>query len=144
MAYLWIKSFHLISLISWFAGLFYLPRLFVYYAESAHPSTRATLLTMQLRLWKIIMVPASALTALFGLILLALNRDVIILQVWFHLKALLLLILYGYHFYLGKILTGFEKGVMPKTGKFYRLLNEVPTLILILIIILVVVKPWTH
>jgi putative membrane protein len=144
MFYLWIKALHLISLISWFAGLFYLPRLFVYYAESNHPDTRRTLMTMQLKLWKIIMVPASLLTALFGVILFYLTWEVNLFQLWVHLKGVLLLFLYGYHFYLRVVLRGFERGETPKPGKFYRGLNEVPTLILVLIVILVVVKPWSH
>jgi len=144
MLYLWIKALHLISLISWFAGLFYLPRLFVYYAENTQSDTRRTLITMQLKLWKIIMVPASLLTALFGFVLLVLKWEFISLQPWFHLKALLLLILYAYHFYLRKTLIGFVGGETPKSGGFYRALNEVPTIILVLIVILVVVKPWSH
>ena len=144
MFYLWIKALHLISLISWFAGLFYLPRLYVYYAENSNPDTRRTLIIMQLKLWKIIMVPASLLTALFGFTLVYLTWEVNQFQPWFHLKGVLLLLLYGDHFYLRKILSGFEKGETPKSGRYYRLLNEVPTIIMVLIILLVVVKPWSH
>jgi putative membrane protein len=144
MFYLWIKTLHLVSLISWFAGLFYLPRLFVYYAENHNPDTRRTLMTMQLKLWKVIMVPASLLTALFGFTLLYLTWEVNLFQPWVQLKGVLLLLLYGYHFYLRKIVSGFERGETPKSGKFYRLLNEVPTLLLILIVILVVIKPWSN
>jgi putative membrane protein len=144
MFYLWMKALHLISLISWFAGLFYLPRLFVYYAENSNPDTRRTLIIMQLKLWKIIMVPASLLTALFGFILFHLTWEVNLFQPWAHLKGVLLFLLYGYHFYLRNILSGFERGKAPRSGKFYRALNEVPTIILVLIVILAVVKPWSH
>ncbi len=142
MLVLWMKAFHLISLISWFAGLFYLPRLFVYYAENSDSRVRGTLLTMQRKLWKIIMVPASALTALFGFVLIDLTREAILFTLWFQIKLFLLLILYAYHFYLRGIIKGFERGDTPKSGRFYRILNEIPTLIMIFIVILVVIKPW--
>ena len=127
---------------SWFAGLFYLPRLFVYFAESSDPQVKKTLMIMQFKLWKIIMVPAAALTAFFGFMLLYLTWDENLFRAWFQLKLFLLLFLYTYHFYLRGLMKGFEKGVQPKSGKFYRLLNEVPTLFLILIVILAVIKPW--
>ncbi len=142
MLFLWMKAFHLISLISWFAGLFYLPRLFVYYAEHSDSRVRETLLTMQKKLWKIIMVPASILTALFGFVLLDLARETTLFTLWFQIKLFLLFILYVYHFYLRGIIKGFERGVSPQSGRFYRILNEIPTLIMILIVILVVIKPW--
>ncbi|MBI1823030.1 MAG: CopD family protein [Nitrospirae bacterium] len=144
MLYLWIKALHLISLVSWFAGLFYLPRLFVYYAENEEPAIRRTLLTMQQKLWKIIMMPASLLTALFGFLLLYLTWEQNLYQPWIHLKGVLLLFLYGYHFYLGRILSSFKEGVDPKPGRHYRILNELPTVALVLIMILVVVKPWSR
>jgi putative membrane protein len=144
MFFLWMKALHLISLVSWFAGLFYLPRLFVYYAEKRQPDVRTTLLTMQEKLWKVIMVPASLLTALFGLILLYLTWETNLNQPWFHIKGVLLFLLYTYHFYLGRILSGLKRGESPKSGKFYRILNEFPTIVLVLIILLVVLKPWSR
>ena len=144
MFYLWIKVLHLVALISWFAGLFYLPRLFVYYAENEEPQIRKVLLIMQQRLWKIIMLPAALLTALFGFILLFLTWEKNLFQSWIHLKGALLFLLYGYHFYLRSILTGFQNGENPKPGKYYRILNEVPTVALILIVILAVIKPWSR
>jgi putative membrane protein len=142
MLFLWMKAFHLISLISWFAGLFYLPRLFVYYAENSDSRVRETLLTMQKKLWKIIMVPASTLTALFGFVLIDLTREATLFTLWFQIKLFLLFILYAYHFYLRGVVKRFERGTPPQSGRFYRILNEIPTLIMILIVILVVIKPW--
>ncbi len=99
-------------------------------------------MTMQIKLWKVIMVPASTLTAFFGFLLLYLTWDSNSIRIWFQLKVILLVLLYSYHFYLGSILKGFERGVAAKSGKFYRILNEVPTFLLVFIVVLVVVKPW--
>ncbi|MHB8481776.1 MAG: protoporphyrinogen oxidase HemJ [Nitrospiria bacterium] len=139
---LWLKALHIVAFVSWFAGLFYLPRLFVYFAESPDPGVKKTLLTMQLKLWRVIMVPASVLTAFFGLALLDLTWESNLFRLWFQIKVILLIFLYGYHFYLRHVLKGFERGEEPKSGKFYRILNEIPTILLVLIVILVVVKPF--
>ena len=141
--YLWIKVLHLTAMISWFAGLFYLPRIFVYYAENPEPAVRKTLLVMQQKLYRIIMVPAAILTLLFGGILLAMTWEANGARAWLYMKLFLVVFIYGYQHYLRRIIRRFERGETPKSGRYYRLLNEIPTIVLILILILVVVKPFS-
>lgn len=141
--YSWIKVLHLTALISWFAGLFYLPRLFVYYAETPESVVRQTLLVMQRKLYKIIMVPASLVTLFSGGTLLAMQWNVHGGRAWVYIKILLVAFLYGYQHFLRKIVRGFELGRSPRSGRYYRILNEIPTVVLILILILVVIKPFS-
>ncbi|HXN06204.1 MAG TPA: CopD family protein [Nitrospiria bacterium] len=141
--YSWIKVLHLTALISWFAGLFYLPRLFVYYAETSESVVRQTLLVMQKKLYKIIMVPAALVTLFSGGTLLVMQWNVHGGRAWVYIKILLVVFLYGYQYFLRKIVRGFELGRSPRSGRYYRILNEIPTVVLILILILVVIKPFS-
>jgi putative membrane protein len=138
--YLWIKAFHVISVTAWMAGLFYLPRLFVYHAESHHAETRHTLAVMERRLYKFIMKPAMHASLLFGGLLLMVPGT--LSQGWVHLKILCVLCLVVFQYVLGVYQRQFVDGTCTKSSRFFRVINEVPTLLLIIITICVIVKPF--
>ena len=140
--YLLLKSLHLISVISWMAGLLYLPRIFVYHAENnSEKKVSEVFKTMERKLFYYIMTPAMILSWLFGILLIHSIGFQQIVQTWLILKILLVIILTFYHFYLGKILNRFRLDQNSHTHKFYRFINEIPTLLLILIVFVVVFKP---
>jgi protoporphyrinogen IX oxidase len=136
---LWIKALHVIFVVTWFAGLFYLPRLFVYHAETTQDAVRAQLQIMERRLLMITHVGA-ALTLLFGAWTLYL-APAYLQQGWLHAKLALVLGLIAYHLYLVRLKNQFAAGRQPHSARWLRLFNEVPALLLIAIVILVVVKP---
>lgn len=137
--YEWIKVLHIISFISWFAGLFYLPRLYVYHVENSdHEHTRKTLETMEYKLLKFIMNPAMIATWVFGLGLIHYAGT----AEWLHAKITLVVILSAFHMYLGVVRKKLINEPSKFSSKYFRFINEVPTVILILIVILVVVKPF--
>lgn len=139
--YTLIKAFHIIAMVSWFAGLFYLPRLFVYHSMNIKKPTNVDMLrVMEHKLYYYIMHPAMTLTLVFGIWLLALNPGWM-QQGWFHAKLTLVALLLGYHFSLAYFIKAFKKGT-PKTERFFRLYNEIPTVLLILIILLVELQPF--
>lgn len=141
--YLWVQALHLIALISWMAGIFYLPRLFVYHAEAEKGSELSeTLKIMERKLLKIIMNPAIIATWIFGLLLLHSNIGLMTGQGWMHAKLLLVVLMSGFHGYLAYTRKVFLRDENKKTHKFYRKINEVPTLLMIAIVILAVVKPF--
>ncbi|MEM9468624.1 MAG: protoporphyrinogen oxidase HemJ [Pseudomonadota bacterium] len=142
--YDWIKALHLIAVISWMAGLFYLPRLFVYHADAAKGSEMSeTFKVMERRLLKIIMTPAMIATWFFGLLMLIGNWDFIMSgQGWMHAKFLLVFLLSGFQGALSRWRKDFEADQNTKSAKFYRMINEVPTLCVISIVILATVKPF--
>jgi protoporphyrinogen IX oxidase len=136
-----IKSLHLVSVISWMVGLLYLPRLFVYHNDKEYNSdTDKTFLLMEYRLLKIIMMPAMAFTYLFGF-LLVYENSYLIKETYFLLKLFLILLITYFHIYLSILYKYFKKGYRIKTSNFYRKINEVPTVLMILIILLITVKP---
>ena len=140
--YLLFKSLHLISVISWMAGLLYLPRIFVYHAEnSSEKKTSEIFKTMERKLFFYIMTPAMILSWIFGVILIYSIGFQQMGQTWMILKIIFVTILTLYHFYLGKILAQFEIDQNTHSHKFYRFINEIPTLLLILIVFVVVFKP---
>ena len=140
--YLLFKSLHLISVISWMAGLLYLPRIFVYHAEnSSEKKTSEIFKTMERKLFFFIMTPAMILSWIFGVILIHSIGFQQIGQTWMILKIILVIILTLYHFYLGKILSQFKIDQNIHSHKYYRIINEIPTLLLILIVFVVVFKP---
>jgi putative membrane protein len=139
---LWLKAFHIISLVAWFAGLFYLPRLFVYHAEAIDKISIERFKTMERRLYYGITWPAAVLTTLFGVSLLLYNLNYYLQLGWMHAKLSLVLVLWGYHFFCGHYLKLFAANLNEKKTNFYRVFNEFPTLLLIGIVILVVVKPF--
>ena len=136
-----IKTLHLISVISWMVGLLYLPRLFVYHHDTKHESQMdKTFLLMEHRLLKIIMKPAMVLTYIFGF-LLVYDNSYIVSEIYFILKLFFVVLLTIFHFYLSILYKNFKKGYRSKTSNFYRKINEVPTVLMILIISLVIIKP---
>ena len=140
--YLLFKSLHLIAVISWMAGLLYLPRIFVYHAENnSEVNISEIFKTMERKLYFYIMTPAMILSWLFGLILIHSIGFQQLGQTWMLLKLLFVIILTSYHFYLGRLLSQFKIGNNMHSHKFYRYINEIPTILLILIIFVVIFKP---
>ena len=141
MFYLYIKSFHLIFLIAWMVSLLYLPRLFVYHSSvSKNSSSYNLFLLMEIRLIKIIALPAMILTFLFGVILLYINHY-ILYEKYFIFKLFFVFILIVYQIFLISVYMKFKARENIRSGKFYKLINEIPTIFMIIIILLVVLKP---
>lgn len=142
IAYKFWLSWHLISIVAWFAGLFYLPRLFVYHTQATTDETRKIFCTMERKLYKIIMVPAFLSTLLSGLILIYLNTlGWLKIAIWMHIKLTLLVTLIIYHHYLGYCMKRFQKDQNPCSETYFRILNEFPTLILFAVVFLAKFKP---
>ena len=140
--YLLFKSLHLISVISWMAGLLYLPRIFVYHAENNDDKKISDVFkTMEKKLYFFIMIPAMILSWLFGLLLIHSIGFQQLGQKWMVLKIIFVTFLTLYHFYLGSNLNKFKNDQNIHSHKFYRLINEIPTLLLILIVFVVIFKP---
>ena len=141
-SYLLLKSLHLIAVISWMAGLLYLPRIFVYHVENLkNQNTSSVFKTMERKLYFYIMMPAMVLTWIFGLILINILGFEVLSTFWIKLKLLLVVLLTAYHFYLARLLDDFKSDQNIKSSKFFRIINEVPTILLILIVFIVVFKP---
>ena len=140
-SYLLFKSLHLIAVISWMAGLLYLPRIFVYHSENNKEIISNVFKTMERKLFYYIMTPAMILSWLFGLALIHEIDFEQLANFWLQLKIILVILLTAYHFYLGFLLNQFKLDQNNKTSKFYRYINEIPTLLLILIVFIVVFKP---
>lgn len=139
---LWILSFHIIFVICWFAGIFYLPRLFVYHAMSTDSISCERFKIMERKLYYGIMLPSAILATFCGAWLLSLHWDFYCHQGWMHIKLTLVVLLWGYHFYCGKLLGMFKRDANTRSHVFYRWFNEVPVLLMVAIVILVVVKPF--
>ena len=140
--YLLLKSLHLISVISWMAGLLYLPRIFVYHAENNDDKKISDVFKiMEKKLYFFIMTPAMILSWLFGLLLIHSIGFQQLGQKWMVLKIIFVAFLTLYHFYLGSNLNKFKNDQNIHSHKFYRLINEIPTLLLILIVFVVIFKP---
>ena len=140
--YLLFKSLHLIAVVSWMAGLLYLPRIFVYHAQNkSEPIIIEVFKVMEKKLFFYIMTPAMILSWLFGLLLIHEIGFQQLGQTWMLLKLLFVIILTLYHFYLGKLLSQFKIDGNTHSHKFYRYINEIPTILLILIIFVVIFKP---
>jgi len=140
--YLLFKSLHLIAVISWMAGLLYLPRIFVYHSQNnTHPIISEVFKVMEKKLFYYIMTPAMILSWIFGLILIHEIGFDKLGQNWMILKLIFVVLLTLYHLYLGKILGQFKLELNKHSHKFYRYINEIPTLLLILIIFVVIFKP---
>jgi len=140
---LWVKSLHIIFMVTWFAGLFYLPRLFVYHAMCTDIEGNERFKVMERKLFFGIMTPGGVLTVLFGLWLLKVYAwEAYASQWWLHIKLGLVMILIAYHVYCGKLVRDFRDDRNRHSHAFYRWLNELPVLILAAIVILVVVRPF--
>jgi len=135
------KALHVFFMVAWFAGIFYLPRLFVYHAETQSPDCDATFKVMERRLLYFV-TPFAILTLLFGLLLIfSYGRAWFAVSSWLHYKLLLVILLYGYHGYCFKLLADFKHGRNRRSARFYRIFNELPVLLLLAIILLAILKP---
>ena len=141
-SYLLFKSLHLIVVISWMAGLLYLPRIFVYHVENINDQNSTNIFkTMEKKLYFYIMIPAMILSWIFGLILISIVGFDVLSATWIQLKLIFVVLLTFYHFYLGQCLKNLTFEQNNKTSKFFRIINEIPTILLILIVFIVVFKP---
>ena len=139
--YLTLKAIHVIAVISWMVGLLYLPRLFVYHVENNSPESSKIFKVMEKRLMKIIMNPAMIITWLSGLSVLWILGFNNIFSLWLSIKFLFVIVLSGYHGFLSKCFKDFESDRNKRSSKFFRVINEIPTIILIIIVFLVIFKP---
>ena len=139
--YLLLKSLHLIAVISWMAGLLYLPRIYVYHSEATHDSQKNLFKIMERKLYNYIMMPAMLLSWLFGILLIHSLSFAVFLELWMQIKMASVTILTFYHFLLGRYLNDFAINSNQKSSKFFRIINEVPTIILIVVVFVVVFKP---
>ncbi len=141
MLYLWLKALHIVAIVCWFAGLFYLPRLFVYHAMTEDSPSRERFKIMERKLYRGIMGPSMIATLVFGLWMLYLN-PAWFSQGWLHAKLTLVVLLIGYHHACGSLLKRFARDENRRGHVFFRWFNEVPVLFLIAIVVLVVIKPF--
>ena len=140
--YLLFKSIHLIAVISWMAGLLYLPRIFVYHVENIEDTNPSNIFkTMERKLFYYIMTPAMILSWIFGLMLIFILGFSVFNELWIQLKLIFVILLTIYHFYLGKCVSNFAINQNNSSSKFYRIINEIPTILLIIIVFIVVFKP---
>jgi len=139
---LWTKAFHIIFMVTWFSGLFYLPRLYVYHANARDTVSRKRFQVMEKKLYYMIMTPGAVLTLLSGAWIIHYSPGAYLHMHWLHLKLSLVFFLVLYHLYLGKLLKAFHREQNHHTHVFYRWINEVPALFLTAIVILAVVKPF--
>ena len=140
--YLLFKSLHLIAVISWMAGLLYLPRIFVYHVENYQKKETTEIFeTMERKLYFYIMRPAMLISWLFGILLIYQIGFESLSQLWLQLKIFFVIILTVYHEYLGKCLTSLRDGSNSKSSSFFRIINEIPTILLLLIVFIVIFKP---
>lgn len=144
---LWIKAFHIIAVICWFAAIFYLPRLFVYHAmlEDKHGEDKSSserFKVMQRKLYRGIMTPSMIATIVLGGWLLSFNLDYYLSQGWVHAKLTLIVLLVVYHLYCGHLMRQFRDDENTRSHKFYRVFNEIPVFMLVAIVILAVVRPF--
>lgn len=138
----WYKALHIFFMVAWMAGLFYLPRLFIYNAASSEVNVKSQLNIMQRRLW-LFVTPFALLTALFGILIIVIyGKEWFKVSIWLHIKIALALSLYVYHIYLYVLMRKFLANKNTHSPKFYRFLNESPVFILLAIVILAVVKPY--
>lgn len=139
----YLLAFHIIAVVCWFAGLFYLPRLFVYHASTKDEAVRAQFCVMEHKLYHYIMLPSMFLTIITGMMLLTEYIFLVPPHLgWLWVKFVLVLILLLYHFYCGNCVHAFKAGRNIHSERFYRFFNEVPSILLIVIVILAVVKPF--
>ena len=136
-----VKAFHIIAMVAWFAGLFYLPRLFVYHADAKDKIGIERFKIMERRLYYGIAWPAAVLTTILGIWLIFYNPSYYLKTPWMHAKLTLVIILWCYHLLCGHYSNKFSRDANKKQSKFYRFFNEIPTLLLIGIVLLVVIKP---
>ena len=137
----WVLAFHLVFVVAWFAGLFYLPRLIVYHADATDKISTERFSVMEYRLYRYIMMPAAMLTTLSGFWLFALKARVYLSAGWMLVKLVMVALLWMYHLYCGYLTRRFKVDMNPHCSLFYRFFNEMPTILLIVIVIMAVVQP---
>ncbi|UUX47934.1 protoporphyrinogen oxidase HemJ [Nisaea acidiphila] len=143
MSYEWVKALHVISMVAWMAGMFYLPRLYVYHADAAPGSDLSeTLKVMERRLLRAIINPAMISTFVFGIWMLVLIPE-FLTEGWFHVKLTCLVVMTGFHGFMARWRRDFAADANKRPARFYRIANEVPTILLIVIVIMVIVKPFS-
>ena len=141
--YLWIKAFHLIAVMAWMAAMLYLPRLFVYHVDAKKGSVQSeTFKVMERRLLRYIATPAMIFTWVLGLMLISANPEVMSGSGWLHFKLLLVFLLSGFHGACASWMKKFARDENTKSQKFFRIANEIPTAMMVIIVILAVVKPF--
>src|SRR5688500_578992 len=142
MAYLWLKAFHIIAVTAWMAGLFYLPRLMVYHRRTAIGGESSEIFkVMERRLFKAIMLPAMVLSWALGLALLWVTDAFASMSLWLVVKLIGVVAMTGFHFWLARFVAAFADDERPRDERFFRIINEIPTVLLIVIVIMAVVKP---
>ncbi len=139
---LWVKALHLIAMVCWFAGIFYLPRLFVYHAACDDQPGRERFKIMERKLYRGITTPAMIATLVFGGWLVSINPQGYLSQGWLHAKLTLIAVLVAYHLYCGRLVKVFRDDRNRHSHVFYRWLNELPVVILVAVVILATVKPF--
>ncbi len=142
MTFLWLKAFHIIAVVTWFAAIFYLPRLFVYHADASDEISRERFKVMERKLFRGIMTPSMVVVIALGIWMLSMNTSFYFSQGWMHAKLTLVALLVVYHFYCGHLLKVFKEDRNTRSHVFYRWFNEVPVFILLGVVILVVVRPF--
>ena len=138
---LWLKALHLIAVICWFAGIFYLPRLFVYHALATEQATRDHLKIMERKLYRFV-TPFMLFTLVFGVAMIMLNPEYYLHAGWLHAKLVVVLAVIGYHHACGSMLRSFESGASRRSPRWFRVFNEVSVLLFTAAVVLVVVKPF--
>ncbi|MCP1672914.1 putative membrane protein [Natronocella acetinitrilica] len=141
MGYLWIKAFHIVAMVAWFAAIFYLPRLFVYHAMAEDAVSRERFKVMERKLYRGIMTPSMVVTVALGVWMLVLVPP-LLSQGWMHAKLTIVALLIVYHFWCGRILRDFRDEKNSRSHRWFRVFNEVPVFGLIAVVVLAVVKPF--
>jgi putative membrane protein len=140
---LWLKAFHIIAMVTWFAGIFYLPRLFVYHTQAKTDDSYKRFCVMERKLYYAIMTPSAYVTVALGFwMIYELGTEWFLASYWLHAKLALVIVLIGFHLYCGKLMKNFANHSNHKSEKFFRMINEIPVIPLVGIIILAVVKPF--
>ena len=140
--YLWLKAFHIIAVIAWFAGIFYLPRLFVYHATAEDTVSRERFKTMERKLYRAIMNPSMVVTLVLGIWMVVERWQAYSTNLWLWIKVFLVLLVIGYHHYCLRVIKAFAEDRFIHSERFFRVFNEIPVLLLIPIVLLVVLKPF--
>ena len=141
MLYLYIKALHIIAMVAWFAGLFYLPRLFVYHSNNCEATCMIIFKQMERRLYYGIMWPAAIITTFLGCVLVVYNWHYYMTAIWMHIKLLLVMLVWWFHLACGHYVRQFNLNKNSRTTIFYRVFNEIPTILLITIVMLVIIRP---
>jgi len=138
---LWLKAFHIIAVICWFAGIFYLPRIMVYYAASEHPETRRQLSVMAGKLYRFV-TPIAVIAIVLGFALIAMNTSYYLQAKWLWVKLVAVGLLLIYHFYCGRLVRALEQDTDEHSHVYFRFFNEIPVIFLLIIVILAILKPF--